>query len=516
MSERTVVEPERRTPVVRDVDVAVVGGGTAGVVAAIAAARTGASTVLVERFGSLGGCPTIGRCAHLANTFVDSRLRTVTTGIPLEILKRLIEAGGGPHPTLEETLIGSDGFPDYILVDPEILAVVLIEMVEEAGVDMMLHTTFCDPIMERNSLKGVLVHNKAGRQAILAKNIIDASGEADVAFSAGAPCITNPEEPWYLNTFGLLMRLGNVDVDTFLEYFLSIEAGKPNPGFTDWLSDHLGLSVDEIRQDRYWRRFIDPQPVGGVPISHPGAKRFTPETQRWFRERWEKDGDFAYINMHLFRDLMREAVENGHFALKRKIDPVGEVGFNFDGFTGGLQRKGEVLLNAIQPMGGFDAFNSEHISKIETSARKRAVELANFFKGYLPGFEDSYIVDTGVQTMPRHVRMIEGEFTLTAKDVREIRTFDDAIYVTGIEPNPGEPSQVPYRIMLPKIVENLLVAGKCAAGSNFVRPIPSCWAMGQAAGTAAALATRQGVTPRELDVTTLQGALTEQGVELDL
>lgn len=516
MSEEYVVEPERRTAVVADVDVAVIGGGTAGVVAAIAAARNGVSTVLVERFGSLGGCPTIGRCAHLANTFIDSQLRTVITGIPLEILERLIEAGGGPHPTLEETLIGSDGFPDYILVDPEILAIVLIEMVEEAGVDMMLHTTFCDPIMEKSSLKGVLVQNKAGRQAILAKNIIDASGEADVAFSAGVPCITNPEAPWYLNTFGLLMRMGNVDVDEFLEYFLNIEAGKPNPEFTDWLSDHLGLSVDAIREDRYWRRLIDPQPCGGVPITHPGARLFTSETQRWFKERWERDGDFAYINIHLFRDLLREAVESGDFELKRQIDPIGEVGFNFDGFTGGLQRKGEVLLNAIQPMGGFDAFNSKHITKIETTARKRALELANFLKGYLPGFEDSYIVDTGVQTMPRHVRMIEGEYTLTAEDVREIRRFDDAVYVTAIEPTPGVASQVPYRMMLPKKVENLLVAGKCAAGSNYVRPIPSCWAMGQAAGTAAALATLQGVTPRQLDVTALQGALTEQGVRLDI
>ena len=516
MDEKYVVEPERRTTVIADVDVAVVGGGTAGAVAAIAAARTGVSTVLIERFGSLGGCPTLGRCAHLANTFIDSKLRTVITGIPLEIMRRLIEAGGGPHPTLEESLIGSDGFPGYILVDPEILAIVLIEMAEEAGVAMMLHTTFCDPIMEKASLKGVLVQNKAGRQAVLARNIIDASGEADIAFSAGAPCVTNPEAPWHLNTFGLLLRIGNVDVDRFLEYFLSIEAGKPNPEFTEWLSDHLGLSAGEIRKDRYWRRFIDPQPCGGVPVTHPGARLFTSETQRWFKERWEQDGDFAYINMHLFRDLLRQAVENGDFELTRKIDPIGEVGFNFDGFTGGRQRKGEVLLNAIQPMGGLDAFNSGHITKIETSARRRALELANFFKGYLPGFEDSYIVDTGVQTMPRHVRMIEGEYTLTEKDVRETREFDDAIYVTGIEPNPGEPSQVPYGIMLPKLVENLLVAGKCAAGSNFVRPIPSCWAMGQAAGTAAALATLQGVTPRQLDVSALQGALTEQGVRLDI
>ena len=507
-----IVEPERRLPVVYDVDVAVVGGGTAGVVAAIAAARTGARTVLIERFGSLGGCPTVGRMASMANRFLDAYLRKTIAGIPLEIMDRLVKTRGVPYSTLEEALRGKIGVPYTIPFDPETLAYVLIQMVEETGVDLMLHTFFSEAIMEGDKVCGVIVQNKSGRQAVKAKVVVDASGEADVAASAGAPYISSPKTTW-----GLLMRIGNVDIEKIVKYFLSIEAGKPQPEYTEWLAKYLGLSVEEVKKDRYWNHLLDPQPYGHVPSTHPGARFFTPETQKWFKDRWEADGFFYNFEMPVFRDLLKKAVEDGYLELRRKIDNIGEIRFNWDGFAGGAWGKGVVLVNAIMPAEGFDGTNAEHITKAEVAARKRAFELATFFKKYMPGFENSYVIDTGVQTMPRHARMIEGEYTLTWEDAHGIgKRFDDAVYLFPGGGIPGFPHQVPYRIMLPKKVENLLVAGKCASGATYVRSILSCMAMGQAAGTAAALAAKKGVAPRQLDVKDLQETLKEQDVILDV
>lgn len=318
------------------------------------------------------------------------------------------------------------------------------------------------------------------------------------------------------------MRMGNVDVEEFLAYFLSLEAGKPNLEYTGWLSSYLGLSVEEIKKDEYWSAFIDPQPVaGGVPATHPGSKFFSSETQEFFKEKWEVDGYFSYINIHFFRDLLRKATDNGDFELSRKVDGIGEIIHNLDGFTSGLWRKGEVVINAITfqcyptARKEFDAFDIEHITKIEVAARKRVIELTNFLKKYMLGWENCYIVDTGAITMPRHVCMIEGEYTLTLDDAQEGKKFDDAIFLAPYM-RQRFAFQAPYRMMLPKKIENLLVAGKCASGSTYVRAIPSIWAMGQAAGTAAALACRKGVTPRQLDISDLQETLREQGAKLDL
>ena len=502
-----IVEPERRTNVYADVDVVVVGGGTAGAVAAIASARTGASTVLVERFGSLGGCPTIGRCAHIANQFVDSRRRRTVSGITLEIMERLAESGGMPHSNLEDAFMGKDGIGmAYLPVDPEILGMVIMEMVAESGVNLMMHTYFCDAVMEGGSMRGITVQNKAGRQAVLAGTIVDATGEADVAYSAGAPCIS----PKYQLGFGLLVRLGNVELQKFLDYFLSLDAGKENPEFTQWFCSHIGMPIDEIRNDRYLRMFIDPQSYEGCPV----GREFTPEVQKWFKDKWDVEGHFAYINTHVFRDLFRKAVENGDFNLRPKIGDFGEIRFNIDGFTGGLWRKNEILMNVISTNPGLDAFDSTKASQIELAARKWAFKLAKFLKAYMPGFGDSYVLDMGAQTMPRHAREIRGESALTRLEGEKKRELQDAVCLIGRRG--GAAFQIPYRIMLPEQIEKLLVTGKCVAGGVGLRVIPSCMAMGQAAGTAAALASKSKLTPRQLDIRLLQKELERQSVLLHL
>jgi hypothetical protein len=301
-----------------------------------------------------------------------------------------------------------------------------------------------------------------------------------------------------------------------MEYVLSLKAGEPNSEFDAWLSRQVDRPVAELREDKYWRFFLDPQPVDeGVPHSHPGKALFTPESLKWYRERWETEKNFAYVEMHFFRDKIKEAVDNGSFALFRRKNDTPAIGFNFDGVTGGLWRAGEVLINA-NTLIGFDAFDSEDITRVEVAARRRALELSRFMKKYIPGFENAYIVDTGAQTMPRHIRNIQADYTLTEESLNQNEVYDDVVCLAACGHQPGAARQIPYRIMIPKQVENLLVAGKCADGAHLIRSIPSIMNMGHVAGTAAALAAQEDVSPRQLDIKKLQGVLREQSVILGL
>lgn len=517
MGDTYIIEPERQTPVKYQADVTVVGGGTAGCIAAIAAARTGAGTVLVERYAALGGCPTTGRMVHLGNKLIDSQKRQVIGGIAEEVIRRTVENGGTGSATFEELIFGKQNPPVLFMVDPEILSLVLMEMAEDAGVRLLLHTYFCDPIMEQGLLKGVVVQNKSGRFAVLSKNIIDASGEADVASKAGAPYVDKPTHPIWAATHGLVFRMCNVDHDKFMDGLLHLPAGESRPEYGAWLSGQTGRSVEDLKNNWFWRHFLDPQSTGwGLPREHPGKKRFGAQTLDWFKERWTTEGDFTYVGIHFFRDQIRQAVENGDFNLTAMVEGAGEMTLNFDGISGASWRKGEVVVNIVNATGEFNAFESDHISKLEIAARKRALEIAKFLIKYVQGFEEAYLVDTSVQTMSRHYRLIETEYTPTEEKLAKIENHPDAVYMFPIGIVPGFARQIPYRTMIPKKTENLLVVGKCVKGSHLIRAIPAMMAMGHAAGTAAALSVKQGVRPRNIDIRDLQALLGDQGMIFDL
>jgi ribulose 1,5-bisphosphate synthetase/thiazole synthase len=517
MNSKIFMEPARQIPVNYDVDVAVVGGGTAGCIAAIASARTGASTALVERFASLGGCPTVGRCTHLGNKFIDNQKRQIIGGVAEEVIRKVVENGGTCRSEFEEVIFGKKTPPVFFIADPEILSLVLMEMAEDAGVKLLLHTYFCDPILEQGNINGIIVQNKSGRFAIRSKNVIDASGEADVASKAGAPFTDNPTDPIWASTHGLVFRMGNMDHDRFMDGLLNLPAGEPRPEYGNWLSAQTGRTVEDLEKDWFWRHFLDPQSTGwGIPRRHPGKKKFGPETLEWFKERWTTEGDFSYVGIHFFRDQIKQAVENGDFELTPAVEGMGEMTLNFDGITGASWRKGEVVVNIVNAAGDFNAFNSNHISKLEIAARKRAMSIAKFLIKYIKGFEESYIVDMGAQTMTRHVRLVETEFTPTEKEMAKYDGYPDAVYMYPIGVVPGFARQIPYRTMIPKKTENLLVVGKCVKGSHLIRAIPAMMAMGHAAGTAAALSVKQGVCPRNIDVTNLQKVLRDQGMIFDL
>jgi len=509
----TVTDPERQIPVFCDVDVAVLGGGAAGAIAAIGAARLGATTVVVERMGALGGVAGTGLMGSMGNRFYDYRLRQLLGGLTREVVERLVAEGGTQFPGVEDTLVGKLGQPLTVPFRPEILSHVLSRMAQEAGVRIMLHTHFSHLLGDSARPQGFVVVNKSGPGAILAKAMVDASGDADLAAAGGAPC-TKPDTSW-----GLLMRLGNVDLQRVMDMVLQLRPWEPWPEFGQWLSRQVGKPLEELQRDRYWSHVLDPVTFGHAPKDSPDDTPFTPKKLKWIKDRWEKEGVFYNIELPLLRHLLKQAVDAGDLQLVKKIEGFGEMRLNWDGFAGGAWGAGVALVNSCHAMAGFDGTNGEHVSRAEIEGRIYCLEIAHFLRKYVDGFQASSLIDMGWQFVPRHARMIEGEYQVTQEDIQGAKRFPDAIFLVGsggVTARYGDFGQIPYRALVPKKVDNILVAGKCASEARLFRSIPCCMAMGEAAGAAAMLMAKHGVANRDVDIPLLQETLTEQGVILDM
>jgi len=409
---KAITEPERNTPVLEEVDVAIVGGGPAGVAAALASSRNGVETLLIEQYGHLGGMAT-GGIVILLGPFSDGK-RQVIGGIPLEIIRRLEE---------EDWAIWEEALPGYVTVDPEGLKHTTNVMLEEAGARILMHSFAVDAIIEGNTVKGVILESKAGRQAVLAKVVVDASGDGDIAASAGAP-YEEKMHPW-------------------------------------------GISLDHR--------------IGGVDLEK------TKEFQREHQDRWGR--------------LKREMNRRGFVSSWNKTTIKGMVWCDGPHFRN---------LNALDP---------RDLTRVEIDARKRIFAAIRFYRENLPGFEKAYLVDTAPQMGVRETRRIMGEYVLTKEDIMSGRSFDDTIMCGSTETRPKVRYEVPYRCLIPRRVENLLVAGRCISCTHealeSVRVIPPSMAMGQAAGDAAALSIEKKVTPRSLNPKEVQKLLREQNAILE-
>lgn len=408
-------------------EVIVAGGGTAGIVAAVAAARNGADTVLIERYGFLGGTMTAG----LVNPFMTFHAggKQIIKGIFQEIIDRLKDLDGYDEATKA--------------FDTEAMKLVADRMVKEAGVKLLLHTYITDVLVTRKgSVRGVEVHNKSGRQVLLGKVTVDATGDGDVAVMAGAP----------------------------------YEKGRLEDGLTQPMTLNFR--------------------VGGVD-----AKRMPPREE---------------INR-----LFEEAKAKGEVSIPRE---------NVLFFP--TTRKGEIHFNTTRVVKA-DGTKAEDLTYAEIEGRRQMVELMDFLRRRVPGFENAYLLMSGVQIGVRETRRIIGEYILTGDDIVKARKFEDAIargsYPIDIHSPtgegttirrlpPGEYYDIPYRCLVPKKIDNLLVAGRCISSTHeaqaAIRVIPIVVAIGQAAGTAAALSVKFDVPPRELDVHLLQRTLREQGAVL--
>ncbi|MEW6753517.1 MAG: FAD-dependent oxidoreductase [Candidatus Latescibacterota bacterium] len=471
-----VVEPSRSIPVLCDVDVAVAGAGVAGVFAALAAARQGARTVLIDRFGSIGGNigPGMINNGHMVSGQAHPKVHHECTvyprlyGLAREFLDRYAALGGGSIPPL--TRVNYPG-------DASIASYVAQRMLEESGVRLLLSTWTADPLLDGQRVRGLFVENKSGRQAVRAGVVVDATGEADVARRTSAPVLYPKEEYHELD--------GHAPTGMGLYYL-----------------------VGGIRWDRY--------------ESHGERLQVSEEDLAWGRlQLGERDAERAGRIL----PLLRRAVEAGTYRLDCGLELDGvPVGVNTSGISpvgsGGLGH------GRVSPKGqaAVDAGNGLHMAALEAALRARAFETFRLWREGVPGFEDASLLCISPFLGVRGGPCIAGEYTLTMDDCRAGRRFDDVIYLYGEfralrwTAERGDPKwvDVPYRVMVPRGIDGLLAVGRSASGQpdTLLRNRMAVKVMGQAGGTAAALCAAQGVMPRELDVRQLQIRLLDQGFYL--
>ena len=456
---KTIIEERRSIPVCGEYDVAVCGGGTAGVVAAIAAARTGASTVLIEHRGYVGGTLVNGAGPlhsffNLYRLFPEAGKHQVVRGIAEEIVQRLKARGQSPGHLEMKT--GGNYDSVITMIDWEGFKTLAIEMLQEAGVSLLLHTDVADVVREENRVRGLILQNKSGRSALLCRTAVDTTGDADVAALAG--CRT--EKRHGTTSVGMPFSMRPVNIRRAAEYLRQkglitqfLDAREQNPEST---AIRLGFDLKKI----------------------PEFTAFMEETGIWGPLGFAlRDDEFTYINGTCVKDV--------------------------------------------------DATDAAALSRAEVQLRLQVARLAEMLKQYIPGFEEARVTWTADHIGVRLTRIVECEHVLSLTEIVEGTRFPDEVFLYGfhdcaprITIRDGKWYGFPYRAMLPRDVEGLLVAGRCVTreweAHMSTRNTVSCMAQGQAAGCAAALCALNGCTPHTLDTQRLRQTLREQDVLLDI
>jgi len=459
----TVIETARAIPVAACYDVVVAGGGVSGVSAAIGAARAGARTLIVERSGVFGGVATAGLMANISNRYFTADGTRVLGGPALELIERLVEKGGATDTWMTPELPG-------ITIDPEIFKVVLIEALQDAGVDTLLLTQVSNVVMSDRKVTGLIVDNLSGRQAIEAKAIVDATGDAVVAHMAGAPTFEEPSNG------SLLFRMAGVDVDRFVDYF----------------AQH--------------------------PHDYPSSRDRAIPTD-WFIRNWRERGVFFFPHGGgKVTNLIQQHVRSGCYQPR-----LGRA-YDLDAFgMYAAGRNGVVTINSNFFITDLDAWEASHR---ENEARKMAFYAASFLKAHIPGFEKAELVAMAEYVGVRASRWIDGVLTLDLSTQTAPLRFDDVIAVTVCQDRAENGGgmillsdwfDIPYRCLLPKEAKGLIVgSGKTVATKPraSVRGMSRCMPVGHAAGVGAALAAHLDISPDDVAVTDVQRELVRQGAFL--
>jgi ribulose 1,5-bisphosphate synthetase/thiazole synthase len=451
---RTVTEPSREVEVVHETEVLVVGSGPGGLAAALAAARAGADVALVERFGCFGG--------NITAVGVE--------GFAWYRHEQTVEAGGIGREFEERAKAMGAAVPEsqslsYEL-DSEGFKVVADRLVEEAGARPLLHRLFVAPIVRDGAVVGVITESKAGREAILAKRVIDATGDADVATRAGAPARKTPRED--MLAASVMFHLAGVDPAAYMR---GIEADPQT--YADWSTDS-------------WK----------VETSGKEDAMFSP-----------------YLSKPFAR-----AVEDG--VLDPRLCTIG-------GTWGALHETGELTYMNLVHLAGCDGTDPDSLAAFEMEGRRQAMQAIEAMRRYTPGCERARLRNFGMTIGIRDTRKIDAAYNLTEADVRDQGRFDDSIgiypeFIDGygvlILPTTGRYLQVPYRTMLPRGVRGLLVAGRAIGGDRIAhaatRNMSCCAVTGQGAGVAAALSARAGVELDAVDIAAVQSELVRQDVRI--
>ncbi len=465
----TITEPARQIPVLFETDVVVAGAGISGVSAAVASARTGAKTILLEQTGIIGGVTVAGLVATIDNRYITSEDRMVIKGIMEEVVERCVKRG--------------DASPDWrtpilthAIRNPEILQLVLIDMLGEAGVKVLLNTRVTDVILDGGNVQGVIIESKVGRQAILSKVTVDATGDAYLAAKSGTPCHFSPP-----GSSSMCFRMGNVDIQKTFEYF------QEHPEECAFKSDFV--STFETMEQNWTKR-------GLFHVAHGGGKTIK---------------------------VIQRAIERGEYAREKKM----AVDMDYFGMWGDAKNNTMMINSNFHRINDLDI---ELSSKAEMESRELCHETANFLCKVMPGFENAYLVQTAPSLGIRYMRWIKAKCALSLEDLKDGRTFNDSVGMSvgwiWLPEKDGklqrivrlpQPVEIPYRILIPQKVDNLLVgSGKTVSvvERGIMRFQADCMVIGQAAGTAAALSALEEIKPRDLKIKKLQRTLLNQGVYL--
>ena len=442
---KTVTESQRDIPVLAEMDVIVVGGGPAGIGAALASARNGARTAVIELANCLGGLQT--QCLNPRFTEVDPELHG---GIMAEIIDNVEKAGAllRPRPAKRVRY-------EAVSMDTEYYKFLLDNMMVDAGVKLCYHAFAAGAIRNGNTLEGVYIESKEGRHAILGKVIIDCTGSADIVWKSGAACMADgfPRGP------GMGRHMGFGYAVTFREVDI--------PRFEAFRSEH----PDEWKGAITGKNLIKKAKAEGRLYGNRGAFWFSPHF-----------------------GAGTEWILGPHYGL-----PMGHHGWRLEDLTNG-----------------------------EIDMRKQAWSALQLLKDNVPGFERAHIDQLPSHLMLRDAHRLLGEYVLKEEDIRQGRAFDDSIAISNHAPDvfgPDDqhefignvpPYDIPYRALVSSDIDNLMAAGS-AMSTDFItfaatRYCTPSICTGQAAGTAAALAVKGGLTPKKVDVKQLQYTLRKQGV----
>ncbi|QYN32221.1 FAD-dependent oxidoreductase [Pseudonocardia sp. DSM 110487] len=412
--------------------------------------------MLVEQYGYLGGNLTAGLVGPCMTSYSLDGEQQLIKGVFDEFVRRMAERGDALHPS--QTRAG-DEYSGFIVYghdkvtpfEPEAAKTVGLQMCRESGVELLLHSFVADTLVEDGHVRGIVVANKNGLQALTARVTVDATGDGDVAARAGAEVRVGRHSDGRTQPMTLFFRVQGVDDDRVVEY---------------------------IR-------------------THPEDRR-------------------------PYAGIVAAAREDGRFPSPRMGVGMYKT-----------MRPGVWRINTTRVL-GRDGTQVRDLTAAEIEGRDQAMALVDFFRAELPGFEASSLLDTAATVGVRESRRIMGDYELSIEDLQTGRHFDDVIGLCaypvdihdpngaggGITPSYSTANayEMPYRSLLPRGLEDVLVAGRCVSATHealgAIRVMPPAFAMGEAAGTAAALAVAGGTSPRLVPVPELQRRLREQGAYL--